>query len=231
MLERVGILAALVLEAFLIGSIPFGYVIGKFVYGIDIRKSGSGNVGAANALRSLGRTGAAAVLVMDVLKGVVPVRLGLAFGFVAGALYGTPIVPGPHPALWVACLCGFAAVAGHCFSPWMGWRGGKGVATNLGVTLALWPPGGIIFIVIWLALALAFGYSSLGSIIASIAMIGVLGYAIGAPGAAYGLVAAMLILILHRENIARLRAGNERRISLFAKGSPHREDESRRQVS
>ena len=231
MLERVGLLAALIFEAFLIGSIPFGYVIGKFAYGIDLRASGSGNIGAANALRSLGRGGAAAVLVMDALKGIVPVRMGFVFGNLAGPHYGSPIIAGAHPELWVAGMCGLAAIAGHCFSPWMRWRGGKGVATNLGVTFALWPPAGIIFIVIWLGLALAFGYSSLGSLVASIAMIAVLGYAIGAPGAAYAIVAAALIVFLHRENIERLRAGNERRISLFAKPPSRREDESRGQAS
>ena len=201
---------------FLVGSIPFGLLIARGFYGVDLRTSGSGNIGAANALRSLGRVGGAAVFVLDVLKGTLPV--------VAVEMFLIPYPP-------FAIVCGLAAVAGHCFSPWLGWRGGKGVATNLGVVIPFSPAAAFVFVLVWAAVALTSRYSSLGSIAATVVMSVILASYLGLPGAVYGTISAVLIIILHRENIARLRAGNERRLSFGSKRVGGSEDESRRQAS
>ena len=196
---------ALVIASFFFGAIPFGLVVSRLFFRRDLRAEGSGNIGAANALRSLGKGGAVAVLVLDALKGALPVIAGRALGSEALAL-----------------AAAFAAILGHCFSPFLNFRGGKGVATNLGAVLAIaWPAGGI-FAVIWLAVVLLTGYSSAGSLLAGIAMAPAL-WLLGGPAAGiYGLASALLIVFMHRANIARLRAGTESVLPLFraVKGRP-----------
>ena len=195
--------AALVVASFFIGAIPFGVVVSRLFFRRDLRNEGSGNIGAANALRTLGRGGAIAVLILDALKGALPVIAGRALD---------------GPAL--AAVAAFAAIAGHCFSPFLNFRGGKGVATNFGAVIALaWPAGGI-FAIIWLAVVLATGFSSAGSMLASLAMAPALWYLIGTPGGIYGLASAVLIVYTHRANIARLRAGAESVLPLFRRPAP-----------
>jgi acyl phosphate:glycerol-3-phosphate acyltransferase len=197
--------AALVIGSFFLGAIPFGVVVSRLFFRRDLRNEGSGNIGAANALRTLGKGGAIAVLVLDALKGALPVLAGRALD---------------GPAL--AAVAAFAAIAGHCFSPFLNFRGGKGVATNLGAALALaWPAGGI-FAACWLAVVLATGYSSAGSLLGTLAMIPALWLLTGTAGGVYGLAAALLIFFMHRGNIARLRAGTESVLPLFrpVKGRP-----------
>jgi len=190
--------AALVVASFFLGAIPFGIVVSKLFFKRDIRAEGSGNIGAANALRSLGKAGAIAVLVLDGLKGAIPVIAGRA-------------LDGPT----LAVLAAMAAIAGHCFSPFLNFRGGKGVATNFGAVIALaWPAGGI-FALVWLALVVTTGFSSAGSMLASLAMAPTLWFLIGPAGGIYGLISAILIVIMHRSNIARLRAGTESVLPLF----------------
>jgi glycerol-3-phosphate acyltransferase PlsY len=190
--------AALVVASFFLGAIPFGIVVSKLFFKRDIRAEGSGNIGAANALRSLGKAGAIAVLVLDGLKGAIPVIAGRA-------------LDGPT----LAVLAALAAIAGHCFSPFLNFRGGKGVATNFGAVIALaWPAGGI-FALVWLALVVTTGFSSAGSILASLAMAPTLWFLTGPAGGIYGLISAILIVIMHRSNIARLRAGTESVLPLF----------------
>ncbi|MDB5069482.1 MAG: acyl-phosphate glycerol-3-phosphate acyltransferase [Candidatus Eremiobacteraeota bacterium] len=189
---------AAVVVAFAVGSIPFGVLVSRAFYGTDIRKSGSGNIGAANALRTLGKRGAVAVLALDALKGFAPT-------LAAGALGG------PVP----AALAAFASVAGHCWSPFLGFKGGKGVATFLGATIALWWPAGIAFGIVWVAAVIACGYASVGSMLASLAMAPVLWFGLGRIGLVYGLVAAVLIIYRHQENLDRLRHGTENRLSLL----------------
>jgi glycerol-3-phosphate acyltransferase PlsY len=194
--------AALVVASFFIGAIPFGLVVSKLFFKRDIRTEGSGNIGAANALRTLGKGGAIAVLILDGLKGAAPVIAGRAYD-------GTTL----------AAFAAFAAILGHCFSPFLNFRGGKGVATNFGAVIAFaWPAGGI-FAIVWLAAVLATGWSSLGSMLACIAIIPALGYFIGMPGVAYGLLSSIVIIVLHRANIARLRSGTESVLPLFGRKS------------
>jgi acyl phosphate:glycerol-3-phosphate acyltransferase len=190
--------AALVVASFFVGAIPFGLVISKLFFRRDIRAEGSGNIGAANALRTLGKGGAIAVLVLDALKGALPVIAGRA-------------VDGPV----LASVAAFAAILGHCFSPFLSFRGGKGVATNFGAVIALaWPAGGV-FAIVWLAVVLSTGFSSAGSMLASIAMGPALWFLIGPAGGVYGLVSAIVIVVMHRGNISRLRAGTESVLPLF----------------
>jgi glycerol-3-phosphate acyltransferase PlsY len=187
-----------VVVAFVVGSVPFGVLISRAFYGTDIRQAGSGNIGAANALRTLGRRGAVIVLALDALKGFAP-------ALAAGAL-GGPLA---------ASAAALAAVVGHCWSPFLGFKGGKGVATAFGALFALWWPAGLAFGVVWIAAVVATGYASVGSMLASIAMAPVLWFGLGPIGLAYGILSTILIVIRHRENFDRLRRGTENRLSLL----------------
>lgn len=193
-------LAALIVLAFLVGSIPFGVLVGRIFFNTDIRTSGSGNIGAANALRTYGKRAGVAVLVLDALKGFVPV-------WTATALFGDS-----H---WPAVGAAIAALVGHCYSPWLGGRGGKGVATHLGALLALSPLAGLAFAATWLAAALPTGYSSVGSLVGTLVSVVALTWLLGPAGLAYGAFAATVIGWRHRANLQRLRAGTENAMSLF----------------
>lgn len=209
---------------FLLGSIPFGLIVSRVFFKTDIRNAGSGNIGAANALRTLGTKAGAAVLVLDALKGVVAVVITRnAWLFVPLTLrvftdHATEIDISP---VWeLMPLAALAAVIGHCYSPWLRFRGGKGVATYLGATIALSWEGGLAFVAVWLAVVLPTGFASLGSMLAAV----VAGAVLVATGSRYGDSAfvfafgsALAIVWKHRENLGRLRAGTENRLSLFKK--------------
>lgn len=196
--------------AFLIGSIPFGYLIGRLFYHTDIRQQGSGNIGAMNALRSLGKGGAAAVLLFDALKGFAPTLWAL--WFFRGHLDMEGLPPGEQI---LASLAATGAVLGHCFSPWLRFRGGKGVATSFGAIFALSWPAGLIAVGGWIAGAALTRYSSVGSMFGSVlAPLALWAFTGSLPETAYGIFAALLILRTHRENILRLRAGTESPIRL-----------------
>jgi len=192
------------LGAFLIGSIPFGLIIGRLFYRTDIRSQGSGNIGAMNALRTLGKGGAVAVLLLDALKGFVPTILVV--WLLGDQLLGS--------------LVATAAVLGHCFSPWLRLRGGKGVATSFGAIFALCWPAGLIAVAGWLLGALVTRYSSVGSLLGSIAApVAIWAFSASLVETLYGVVAALLIVFTHRQNIARLRAGTEGPIRLIKRGA------------
>jgi acyl phosphate:glycerol-3-phosphate acyltransferase len=185
--------------AFLIGSIPFGYVIGRIFYRIDIRKQGSGNIGAMNALRTLGSAGALAVLLLDALKGFGPT-------FVALALSRSETL---------AAMVAAAAVIGHCFSPWLRFKGGKGVATSFGAIFGLSWQAGLVTVAAWLFGAAVTHYSSVGSMLGSlVAPLALLFLTRSTAETAYGIFAAILIIVKHRDNIGRLFAGTEGPIRL-----------------
>jgi glycerol-3-phosphate acyltransferase PlsY len=193
-----------VIGGFIIGAIPFGVIVGRVFYGRDIRSAGSGNIGAANALRTLGKKGAAVVLVLDALKGALPVVLvGLAGGSTV-----------------LAALGGGAAVIGHCSSPFLRGRGGKGVATSYGVIWALAWPAAVAFTLVWIAAIIALGYSSVASMLASAAMPLALWFMLGRTGLVYGIVSAVFIVYKHGANLARLRAGTETPLSLRRQSTP-----------
>ncbi len=185
----------LIALGYLLGSIPFGLLLAR-ASGVDLRRIGSGSIGATNVLRTGNRGLAAATLLFDAGKGFVAVWLAARFG----------------DAPWLPVACGTAAFVGHCYPVWLGFRGGKGVATLLGVTLAVLPFAVLVFGVIWLGIALATRYSSLGGMIASMA-VPVTAAAAGQRDL-WPWFAAMVLVLLwkHRENIARLRAGTESKI-------------------
>ncbi len=191
-------LVLVAIGSFFVGSIPVGVLVGKRFFAKDIRADGSGNIGAANALRSFGALGGAVVLVLDVLKGLLPTLLEQQ---ISGAS--------------VAATAALFAVLGHCFTPWLGWRGGKGVATWLGGLLALSWIGALVFGVAWIAIVAKTRYASLGSIVASSLSAIVVGIVYrGHPVVAICAILAIAVVILrHRENLVRLRAGTERKLA------------------
>ena len=194
----------LVLAAYLVGSIPFGYVLPRLLRGDDIRRHGSGNVGATNVWRVYGRSLGLPVAVLDVLKGLVPAALGLRLG-----------------GDWVGVLAGAAAMLGHARPLYLGFsKGGKMVATAGGVALALAPLAALGCAAIWILAFALTRYASLASILAAAAL-PVLCLAFGAswPVVAFTAIAAVGVLALHRQNVRRLLSGTEPR---FARGAPSR---------
>jgi acyl phosphate:glycerol-3-phosphate acyltransferase len=189
-------LGLVALLAYLLGSVPFGIVMAR-AFGLgDLRKIGSGNIGATNVLRTGNKTAAALTLILDAGKGGIAVLL-------ARALVGAEDA---------AQVAAFAAFFGHCFPVFLGFRGGKGVATFLGTILALAWPVGLAACATWLATAAITRYSSLSALVAAV-LSPVWAYLLGVPQMALLCVLlAVLILWRHRENIARLRAGTEPRI-------------------
>lgn len=184
----------LIVVAFLLGSFPSGVVMG-YLSGRDVRKYGSGNIGAANVARALGVVAGAAVAMFDILKGVVPVLLGYRWGL-------------GHETL---ALIGLASVLGHDYSVFLWLRGGKGVATTFGVALALAPVAGLGAVIIWGTVLWFSGYSSLGSLLA-LGVLPVLMALTGQPPA-YVVLAILLAALgafKHWDNIIRLARGTER---------------------
>ncbi|GAB4390573.1 MAG: glycerol-3-phosphate 1-O-acyltransferase PlsY [Thermodesulfovibrionales bacterium] len=189
-------LALLIALSYLLGSVPFGLIFAR-ARGVDLRRVGSGNIGATNALRAVGKAAAFLTLAGDLLKGTAAVALGRAFGLDAagqGAL-------------------GLAAVAGHDFSIFLRLRGGKGVATSIGVLLIYSPLAGILTVAIWLIAVLSTRYSSLGAVVSFACLPAVIALVdFGAAKLAVAAVMAPLLIWKHRENIKRLLEGREGRV-------------------
>lgn len=211
------ILIGLIPPAYLLGSIPFGLIVAK-TQGVDPRKAGSGNIGATNVGRLLGGRFFAIVFTLDLLKGLVPMlsaAAALRWGDAAPRSYA-PL----DYALWL--LVGFAAILGHMFSPFLKFKGGKGVATSAGVVLGLFPyytAAGLVGLIFWIVLFRLTRYVSVASMAASGAfVVAYLAIALIAHWPVFGaqwplllfacLVCAMIIY-KHRANLARLRAGTE----------------------
>jgi len=191
----------IVIVAYLIGSVPFALLLTRRWGAADLRRIGSGNLGAANVLRASGVKAGVLVAVLDIAKGAVSVMLAQRFADHAAA-----------PA-----AAGLAAIVGHIYPVWLRFRGGKGVATACGVfsvltPLAIPPALGIFVVAVWLT-----KYISLGSMLASVALPPI-AYATGspAPAVAAAFVASAIIVFRHRSNLVRLRTGTERRIGARA---------------
>lgn len=183
-----------VIISYLLGSIPFGIVITKLFNKGDLRKIGSGNIGATNVMRVGGLRLAGLVWILDMVKAVVAVLIGR---YVGGTVFG----------VW----CGFAAIVGHCFPIWLKFHGGKGVSCLFGVLLAVNP---ILFVVCgieWLVIALGTGYSSAGALI-TFCLTPVLGFFINSGIGIAFLAIAALCLWRHRENVLRLISGKESKV-------------------
>jgi glycerol-3-phosphate acyltransferase PlsY len=195
----------LALLAYLVGSIPIGFMIGK-ARGVDLRTIGSGNVGATNVYRAFGFRLAIFVFMLDVSK-----------GFVGTAVLPAIWTPDALSMTWVRIICGVAVISGSIASVFMRFRGGKGVAAAVGVFLALEPLSTIIGLAIWTVLFLRYRYVSLGSIVGATALPvlialfnrkGLLGY----PVFYLSLLVALIVILRHRSNIGRLLKGTENRI-------------------
>lgn len=175
--------------AYLAGSIPFGLLVVRATSGKDVRSVGSGNIGATNVARAAGRGAAICTLVLDALKGLLPVLCAERFA--------------PVPA-WLPAGCAFAAVVGHCFPPWLGFRGGKGVATGLGVSLALLPLAALAGAAVWLASYKLTRISSIGSLGGVAVALAIAGFTGSREAVAAFAAVALLILARHAGNIRRL---------------------------
>jgi len=190
----------LVVFAFFLGAIPWGYVAGRVTQGIDLRAIGSGGTGATNVLRSLGGKASAVVFTLDFLKGLLPVFIARFLGF---------------GDVWIA-LAAVAPVVGHCWSPFIAFKGGKGVATGAGAAIALFPQTllalPVMAVVVW-----STRYVSLASLISAV-LVSALAAGFAAAGrldwpAALAITAiSVIIIVRHNANILRLRDGTERRI-------------------
>ncbi len=191
-----------VLAAFLAGSVPFGYLIGK-ANKVDLRKHGSGNIGATNVWRVLGRGWGLLAFLLDFLKGFLPVLVLERWTGTVGAAAETILV--------VAAL---AAILGHNFTPWLGFKGGKGVATSAGVLAALLPAAFGVVIVVWVAFFAVWRIVSLASLAAAVALPVATG--LFYPGhpvfLGFTVVAGLLTIVRHHDNIGRLLRGEEKRI-------------------
>ena len=191
-------LAAMLVLAYLLGATPTGYVAGRLGRGIDLRQHGSHNLGATNVYRVLGWRYAIPVGLIDMAKGVVPVAI---------------LGPWSNGPAWFTVSLGIAAVLGHMFSPYVRFRGGKGVATAAGVFLGLAPLAVLISLGIWGATLWLSGYVSVASLVAAVLF--PLWVRVTAPGEPYTLWAAIVLALLlvyaHRANIRRLREGTENR--------------------
>jgi glycerol-3-phosphate acyltransferase PlsY len=189
---------------YLLGSIPFGLLLTRAAGLGDVRNIGSGNIGATNVLRTGHKGLAAATLALDALKGTVAVVLAHAWG----AHQGIAILAG--------LLGGLGAFLGHLFPVWLGWRGGKGVATYIGVLIgAVWP-GALVFCATWLAVAFLTRYSSLSALMAGIVTPLALYMRGDVPEAFLASLMTLLLLWKHHANISRLMRGEEPRIGAKA---------------
>lgn len=184
---------------YLLGSIPFGYLLVRGFHGADVRTTGSGNIGATNVARTSPALGIV-TLMLDALKGL------------AGVLLVSTIFPGQSNLAFVSAV---AAVAGHIFPVWLGFRGGKGVATGLGSFLLLTPKAILLALAIFVAMAAAFRLVALGSIVAT-ASLPLLALFLGENGKPVLLLAAasLLIILKHHQNIGRMLRGTEPKFRL-----------------
>ena len=186
-------LAAMLL-GYAFGSIPFGLILGKLAGKGDIRQQGSGNIGATNMLRAGGKGLAATTLVLDLLKGLIPVAI-------AARLFWDDMG-------WTALF----AVLGHCFPVWLGFKGGKGVATNAGVSFGMGWAIGLAYAGVWIAMLAVFRISSLAGMAAVVAAV-VAAWAMGEPTfVQVTALIAVVVIALHHQNIRRLVKGEEPRV-------------------
>jgi glycerol-3-phosphate acyltransferase PlsY len=188
----------IVVGAYLLGSIPFGYVLPRLLRGEDVRTRGSGNVGASNVWRVYGRSLGVPVALLDVAKGFVPALVGLEVG-----------------GDWVGVLAGAAAMIGHARPVFLGFgKGGKMVATAGGVAFALAPLVAAICLVLWLVVFALFRYASLASLVTATALpLLCLAFGSSWPVVGFTALAAVGVILLHRHNLRRLLAGTEPRFS------------------
>jgi glycerol-3-phosphate acyltransferase PlsY len=189
---------AVIVLAYFIGALPTGLVLVRVLRGEDIRQHGSGNIGAVNVLRVAGPAVAAAVLLVDVLKGLVPVLVAFRAGL----------------APWAVVAAGLAAIAGHNWSVFLGFRGGKGIATSFGVLAGLSLQAALVAAAVWIVVVAITRFSSLGSLLAVVS-VPIMLWRLRTPPeyVAFGIIASLFAIYRHRANIQRLVAGTELRVT------------------
>ena len=188
---------ALIVASYLLGAIPNGLIFGRLIWNVDLRKVGSGNIGATNAWRSIGKTAGLLIFLLDFLKGALAVVLAR---FVIGSETAEVV-------------CAIAAIVGHSASIFMKMKGGKGVATGLGVLTMMMPQVSAIAVLTWLAIVKATRYVSLASII-SVLVVVISAYIMNFSNeyVIFGLAASVLITVRHISNVKRLIAGKENKV-------------------
>jgi glycerol-3-phosphate acyltransferase PlsY len=206
-----------VLASYLLGSVVGSLWVGRLKGGIDIRQMGSGNAGGTNALRTQGKSFALWVLAIDIAKGWIATRC-IAPLILPGISAATPAL-----AVWIPAACAIAAIVGHCYPIFHGFRGGKGVATLVGVVIGLDPVLLLPMLLTWIVAVVLFGFVGLASMLAAASIpfyVSANGLEPGLPLTTFGVVATAIIVFTHRGNIARMRAHTEpraKRLWLFGR--------------
>ena len=209
------IIAILLVLAYLIGSIPSAVWVSKWVYGIDIREHGSGNAGATNTFRILGSKAGSAVMLMDMLKGFIAVKL----------VIFSHLNPAFDRYANLQVFLGLSSVIGHIFPIWAEFRGGKGIATLFGMILSIQPLVAVSLVAVFICMLYLTRYVSLSSITASIAFPVFIVFIFNAPDhigyRLFAIATAILVVLTHHKNISRLLNGNESKVALFKKRKDH----------
>lgn len=210
-------LAILIIIAYLLGSIPSAVWVSKFVYGIDIREHGSGNAGATNTFRILGTKAGSGVMIADMMKGFIAVKLSI---FSSYAWTSEPFVN-------LQIFLGLAAVLGHIFPIWAEFRGGKGIATLFGMILSIHPIVAVSLVLVFVMMLLLTRYVSLSSIAASIAFPVLILFIFNAQAQElsyrlFAIATAFLVVLTHHKNIGRLISGNESKVPIFRRKKNNR---------
>ncbi len=191
-----------IVAAYLLGSVNGSLVLGRFI-GVDIRTEGSGNAGGTNALRTHGKLFALGVMLIDILKSVIAVAWVAPMGEPGASLP------------WIEVACGGAAVIGHCYPIFFGFRGGKGMATLIGAYAVLAPMALLVVLLTWVVALILCGYVGAATIAGAVAApvyFALVGAGVTDPLLLFGLIMALLIIYTHRSNISRLRDGTEHRM-------------------
>ncbi len=200
-------IAILIILAYLLGSVPTAVWVSKKIYGMDIREYGSGNAGATNTFRVLGAKAGTGVMIVDMLKGFLAVKLSLLSQYAWGSEAMTNL----------QIFLGLAAVVGHIFPIWADFRGGKGIATLFGMILSIQPIVALGLVAVFLFMLFLTRYVSLSSIVASIAFPVMIFFVFREPEITYrifALATAVLVILTHHKNINRLIQGNESKVKL-----------------
>jgi acyl phosphate:glycerol-3-phosphate acyltransferase len=196
-MSQLGVDAAALVGAYLLGSIPFSYLVARRFGVADVRRVGSGNVGATNVMRSAGKTAGILALLLDAMKGALAALLAERL----------------HASSWLPAVAGLLAVVGHMYPVWLGFRGGKGVATGLGAFLPLAPAAAGLGVLAFVLVLVVWRYVSLASMLGALSLASAT-LVLHAPPitSLCAWVAALMIVARHRANLARLRAGGESRM-------------------
>ena len=217
-----------VFASYLVGSLIGSLIVGRLRGGVDIRTLGSGNAGGTNALRTQGKSFALWVMLIDIGKGIVATRVIAPLSLQGLGLAGASLGDGVNASVlreWLPVACGLAAIFGHVYPLWFGFRGGKGVATLIGVVFGVEPVLLALVLAVWLVMVMLFGFVGLASIVAALCIavfVAITGLQPQAPLLFFGIAVAVLVAFTHRKNLARMRAGTEpraRRLWLLGRGS------------